>query len=196
MKRFSALLLGGFGAIWVFGIVAAARNILRFETTPGLADAPSSQWPNSTPFARVTNRFTIVMFADPDCSCTRASLSELRKLLFAYPQTARVYVVFEKCRLGQAAANSSLWKSAATLPDTMLVLDEAGEIARQFHVTTSGQTFVYSRDGALSFRGGITSSRGHEGDSDGTKAIGSLLSGQTVSVSATPVYGCALTNSR
>jgi hypothetical protein len=45
----------------------------------------------------------------------------------------------------------------------------------------------------LAFSGGITDSRGHEGDNDGADAILEIVSGPGVrAVARTPVFGCTL----
>ncbi len=84
-----------------------------------------------------------------------------------------------------------LWQLAKTLP-ARVMLDRDGVEARRFHVLGSGTALLYSPSGHLLFSGGMTSSRGHEGDSVGREAITSFVLHGTASVARTPVFGCAL----
>ena len=70
--------------------------------------------------------------------------------------------------------------------------DDDGREARLFHAETSGHTALYGAQGQLIFDGGITVSRGHEGDNDGTEAILALLHDKTPDRAQTPVYGCLI----
>jgi hypothetical protein len=72
-----------------------------------------------------------------------------------------------------------------------VIEDEGGDEARRFGVVASGHLLVYSADGRRLFSGGITSSRGHEGDSDGKSMVLDLLKGNEKEMSAA-VYGCSL----
>jgi hypothetical protein len=51
---------------------------------------------------------------------------------------------------------------------------------------------LYDARGRLLFRGGLTSARGHEGDSAGLQRISSLLRTGQADRSDAPVYGCSL----
>jgi hypothetical protein len=70
--------------------------------------------------------------------------------------------------------------------------DPDGAIAQAFGAYTSGQVLVYGADGGLLFNGGITASRGHEGDNPGRAAIVARLRDQVPAPSTASVFGCAL----
>ena len=53
-------------------------------------------------------------------------------------------------------------------------------------------TVLYDIQGRLLFSGGITSARGHEGDSAGLQRISSLLRTGKADRSDAPVYGCSM----
>jgi hypothetical protein len=57
---------------------------------------------------------------------------------------------------------------------------------------TSGHTLLYAADGTIAFRGGVTRSRGHEGDNAGTRALADLLNHRKPDTTTTPVFGCPL----
>ena len=71
-------------------------------------------------------------------------------------------------------------------------VDDEGIEARRFGVSTSGQTLLYDKAGALLFSGGITGARAHQGDNDGRRSIVALLNRKTPGRTATNVFGCSL----
>jgi hypothetical protein len=71
-------------------------------------------------------------------------------------------------------------------------IDRASYEARQFGSATSGQVLLYDRAGRLLFSGGITGSRGHEGDNLGRARVTALIRGAAPDRPVSPVFGCAL----
>lgn len=87
---------------------------------------------------------------------------------------------------------SDLWSQAARIPGVQTKVDVEGLEARRFGAMTSGATYLFDSAGDLLFSGGITGSRGHEGDNAGKGAvINAARSGQPASC-APPVFGCSL----
>ena len=52
--------------------------------------------------------------------------------------------------------------------------------------------FVYDAHGDLSFSGGITSGRAHEGDNAGVDRVIACINGGATNSSSTAVFGCSL----
>jgi hypothetical protein len=90
---------------------------------------------------------------------------------------------------------TSLWQTVSTLDDVTAVADDGGREAERFGALTSGQTYLFDPQGQLLFRGGITPSRGHQGDNVGSQRIAALVHGETPSRSLSEVFGCALSES-
>jgi hypothetical protein len=88
--------------------------------------------------------------------------------------------------------SSDLWRRASAIPGVMVVRDDEGVEAARFRASTSGATVLYDVEGHLLFSGGLTSARGHEGDSAGLERIRSLLRTGKADRSDAPVYGCSL----
>ncbi|EMI52168.1 hypothetical protein [Rhodopirellula sallentina] len=110
----------------------------------------------------------------------------------------QVYAVFIKptaCCGEDGWERSDLWQSAERMPGVIVVLDEGGMEASCFRATTSGQVVMYDAAGDLCFSGGITSSRGHQGDNAGRAAIVKHIRHGESDVTNTPVYGCHLLHS-
>lgn len=73
-----------------------------------------------------------------------------------------------------------------------LLLDKTASEAKAFGAVSSGETYLFDRDGKLCFQGGITAARGHEGDNSGRESIEKILSGRQSARLNYPVYGCLL----
>lgn len=73
-----------------------------------------------------------------------------------------------------------------------MVVDVDGMLAANFNATTSGHCLLYTVTGSLMFQGGITTERGHEGESCGRVAMRDLLARNPSSVDHAPVFGCEL----
>lgn len=89
---------------------------------------------------------------------------------------------------------TDLWKDAALIPGVRVALDDEGLEADLFSAETSGVTLLYDSAGNLLFQGGITRSRGHEGDNDGRRSIVDFVAKDTARRAETFVYGCPLKN--
>jgi hypothetical protein len=120
-------------------------------------------------------------------------MEELSRLLVRTGSDVDITAVFIRPN-GFAAGweQTDLWHSAARLPDVRVMVDPGGAMARRFGAATSGYTLLYDAEGRAVFRGGITSARGHAGDSVGRGAILSWLETGQSDTSVAPVFGCPL----
>jgi hypothetical protein len=182
-----------FAAAWMGVVALGVSSALHYEMTAGATvDAPG-HWPSDSALVRSSDRPTLVMFAHPHCSCTRASLSELLALVSSSGLRVRIVVVFLKPReFGRDWEKSDLWRTARSIPGVALFCDDDGVECERFCARTSGETLLYDTNGRLMFHGGLTASRGHEGDNAGLSAVEGLLAGELDSPQRTPVFGCAL----
>jgi hypothetical protein len=180
--------------VWVAALGSGFTILVRYASAPGAMDtAPRLAWPADSRLARRPHRPTLVMFAHPHCPCSRASVSELARLLQRVPDGLEAYVLFVRPReTSPDWDRTDLWRSAAAIPGVTVLGDEDGVEAARFHALTSGLTVVYDGEGRLLFRGGITSARGHEGNSFGRERIISLLTTGKADRNDSPVFGCAL----
>ena len=87
---------------------------------------------------------------------------------------------------------TELWRSATAIPGVTVTSDDGGHEAALFHAVTSGQVVLFDAAGHEIFSGGITGSRGHEGDNPGLARILSLLSHGSAERAKAPVFGCRL----
>ena len=139
---------------------------------------------------------TLIMLVHPQCPCSRASLTELSRLMALCPKRANVSVLFLRpAGCPEAFADTDLRRQAQAIPGVMVATDDNGDAARRFGAATSGETLLYAPSGRLLFHGGLTGSRGHEGDNAGLSAAAAWLHGAS-GPSQSPVYGCPMTADR
>jgi hypothetical protein len=191
-SRFGNVALTVAAAVWATAIGLGTHTVLRYENTSGTVGVPPLVWPSRTKILRRHDRYTLVMFAHPDCPCTRASLGEVESLMTELQGKLDVFVQFRKPGVSLTEVRASdLWKTAVAMPGVSARLDRDGAEALEFGAAVSGQTMLYDKDGKLIFSGGITASRGHVGDNPGARAILRGLGGADA-LSHAPVFGCSL----
>jgi hypothetical protein len=179
--------------LWLLGAASGFGILAKYQGTQGSVGKTPQGWPQEAQVVLDQKRNTLVMFAHPQCPCTRASIEELNRLM-AKSQgklTAQVYFFRPHDQQGDWV-KTDLWRSAAAIPGVSVNEDIDGKQAHLFGAETSGHVLLYDTHGQLLFNGGITESRGHAGDNAGENTIVSLVSGQTASLKQTPVFGCSL----
>jgi hypothetical protein len=174
-------------AVWGTLAMMSASNL------PSQAGAPPARWPAESSLPRPSGKPTLIMFVQPNCGCSAASVGELSLLMNSCQENVNAHVIFLK-PTGQPTnwLQSDLWRQAAAVPGTSAAYDAEGREARLFGVETSGEVVLYGADGRLRFRGGVTLSRGHLGDNPGLAALEALISHAPSQVTQTPVFGCPL----
>lgn len=179
--------------IWLAAVAAGNYVLLEYSFTPGTPADTISEWPDGSQLHLSEQLPTLVMIAHPHCSCTRASISELARLMSRLHGRVSTRVVFIKpAALGDDWERTDLWESAVLIPGVDVIADVDGSEAELFGAKTSGQTFLYATDGRLLFAGGITATRGHEGDSIGKQRIIALVREGETDRTVSSVFGCPL----
>lgn len=190
------LLLSIAVALWLGSVAIGVAALQRYKSSPAAELAPPSVWPAASLLTRNAGKPTLVLIAHPRCPCTRATVHELGVLLAragAAGAAVTADVVFVRpTGVAQDWEKTELWRSAAALPGVTVSRDPDGREASLFHAATSGQVVLFDAKGQQIFAGGITESRGHEGDNPGLTRILSLLSHGSAERAKAPVFGCAL----
>ncbi|RKG70447.1 RedB protein [Corallococcus sp. CA054B] len=186
-RRALPWLVGG----WLVTSVLGLGLVWSYANAEGPAATPPGRLPER--FARAPGVWTLLVFVHPRCPCSRATLAELAKLLDRHGARLSTHVfVWAPREAPPGFERSELWTRAAALPGAEVVADVDGQVARELGARTSGQLVLFSPDGVERFAGGITPTRGHEGDSAGGGAIRELLDSELSSTATAPVFGCAL----
>jgi hypothetical protein len=180
-------------AVWLGAAVFGLRVVWAYDNAPGVNARAPQRWPARSALAAASDRQTLVVFAHPQCPCSRASIGELAEVLARTQHQPRTYVVFLKpTGFADGWEKTGLWQTASGLPGVTVLRDDGGAEARAFGVETSGQTLLYDSRGALLFNGGITGSRGHAGDNAGRAALIALIGRAPTGRSDANVFGCPL----
>jgi hypothetical protein len=175
------LVVVGLMQLWSYGAARAQP-----------ADAPT-RWPDACGIERDPSKPTLLVFAHPHCPCTRATISELERIAARCRDEVSIVVLFIlPPTLDDEWAKSERWNAAAAIPNVVVRLDRDGVHATRFGARASGQTLLYDRRGELVFAGGVTASRGHEGDNPGAAAVIAFARDGRASCSSAPVFGCEL----
>jgi hypothetical protein len=191
----------GFSA---FSTLIGMRALIAFDQTAGAAGAVPLRWPAASAIKRSGGRPELLVFAHPFCSCTAATLAELAHFsVRRKPGTAapNITVLFFRPRNSEWApdglwkndfSKNDLWHQAQTLEEGHAAWDDDGQEARRFGARTSGYVLLYSSGGDLLFRGGVTGSRGHQGDNDGLDQLVASFDSRRLAPKTGRVFGCAL----
>jgi len=180
------------GLAWAGAAVFGVHALLQYENAPGKIGQIPSAWPANSSIQLAADRPTLVMFAHPQCPCTRASISELESIVAHTQGKARVLVLFYTPRdTGDDWRQTDTCRSAARIPGVTVVSDIDGQEAERFGAETSGHAFLFDPNGHFLFSGGITASRGHSGDNTCESSIVSLIGNQSVTLARTFVFGCS-----
>jgi hypothetical protein len=178
---------------WATAVSAGFGVLLRYKATPGDAGSPPARWPSASRLPRASDQgATLVLFAHPHCPCTHASMSELARLAADAPGFDAVVALVRPSGATEDWDDTELRRRAAAIPGATVVFDDEGAEAERFRAAVSGFAVLYDREGRLRFKGGLTSARGHEGDSFGRRRVLAVLSGGSPDRNDAPVFGCAL----
>lgn len=180
-------------AIWLLLVTLGSAGMWRYKYKQIAEPAASALWPATSELPRAKVLPTLLMFVHPRCTCSRASVAELAKLMGRSQGRVSAHVVFFRPRGTPASwARGELWTAAGQIPGVLVHDDEGGREAQLFHGETSGHAVLYDPAGWRLFDGGITPARGHEGESEGSRALLGLLHGKTPARDQAAVFGCPL----
>jgi hypothetical protein len=191
----------------VFGLAAMAAvsalflslTLVAFDSKPGPEAAPPRTLPRDTAITVTAHRAHLLMFVHPQCGCTNASIAQLRRIEALWrPENPDITpdITFVVFRPKNSGMQWNALDDSRRFPASRVLWDEDGVEAKRFRVRTSGTILLYSSGGRLLFSGGITASRGHEGDNYGLTALSERVNAKSPSTAVpftSRVFGCALT---
>jgi len=167
--------------------------MMNYENTPGTTIATAEVWPKQTALIAHPTYPTLLMFLHPHCPCSQASIGELARVAAAAKDRLAIIVIFIRPKeFDHAWVKTSLWQAANRIPEIQIIVDSEGQEARHFGATVSGQVFLYHSNGPCLFQGGLTSSRGHSGDSIGRNAILDGIFQKATNTTESFAFGCTL----
>ncbi len=178
--------------LWLGLIVGGYAWLLRYSFAAGKASASPPTIPSSVASPAPSARAQLFLALHPRCPCSRATLSELAKIRSRAPEACEVTVLMYK-----PAGEPDRWMKGALLDkcrqmNCRVLPDPDGRLASLLGSLTSGGVVLYDAKGRLRYQGGITASRGHEGDNAGKQAVIEILRGHRDSQKSMPVFGCPI----
>lgn len=184
--------------LWLVAVGVGLLVLLQYSYRPGAVGAVLGRWPDLTKLQFVGDKPNLVMFLHPKCPCSRASVREFEEIVARCQDLQHSQIVFVRPHdVSNAWVETNLWDAATAIPGVAVSTDFPGQSAEQFGALTSGHTFLFDSERALVFSGGITSSRGHEGDNGGRDSIVEFLQDEVgrSEPAQFPVFGCPLLGS-
>ena len=149
-KRPRRPLLAAAFLLWLIVVGVGLGRLWAYAQTPGPAAHASALWPAATALVRDTHRPTLLVFAHPQCPCSRATIGELAILMAHARDRVTAYVIFYRPLNVEAGwEQTDLWRSAAAIPGVRVLPDENGADATVFDAATSGQTLLSRRGRAV-----------------------------------------------
>lgn len=183
--------------LWTLLLAAGAGALSLYEFKGTVPASLADRWPENPVIQFDSERPTLLMFLHPRCPCSAASIAQLDRVLSRYPGRFRACVL-----IARPSGVPEDWEEGANLgaarrlPDNTLLLDPEGALAQRFGALNSGTVQAFDREGNRLFSGGITASRGHEGESLGSLSLLDIGAGKAPCVAAMPVFGCPLMGAR
>lgn len=179
-------------AVWFAALTVAFGLIALEDGKAGAQGTAPQSWPAQSAIAAPAGKSSLVMFMHPRCPCSSASLAEFERLMTQLDEPTNLVIVFVKPEgTPKGWEESGLYRRAGELKGVTVLVDEGGVEAKRFGARTSGHVLVYSAAGELTFQGGITAGRGHEGANAGQQGALDGARGRSC-CEKSEVYGCQL----
>lgn len=178
--------------LWAASVAGGLIALNVYSATPGSTAENTATWPSDAGLTRTDGRPVLVVTLHPRCPCSRATVSELNKLMTRLVDRLDVYVLFVHDAEDSSWVDSDLYVAAGRIPGVQTRGDRAGRISARLRASTSGSALLFDGRGEHRFSGGLTPGRGHEGDSVGAQQIVRLVEGEAPRAARSAVYGCEL----
>jgi hypothetical protein len=184
---------------WLFGIVVwlavmagSYAWLLRYSFADGRTSVAPRIIPAGLGLSPRLTRPQLLLALHPRCPCSRATVNELARILTQAPNASDVTVFMYK-----PSGEPDSWLQGGLLDacrrmGCQIRADPDGRLAASLGSLTSGGVVLYDAEGKLRYQGGITGSRGHEGNNAGEQAIIEILLGRRSSHKSMPVFGCPI----
>lgn len=164
-----------------------------YSFTPAAPTPVLEEWPAETALARRSNLHTAILFLQPRCPCSRASLMEATHLIEELGEKVEWVAVLQQPAPGTGdPVTTGITTLAGAIPGLSTYTDAGSVEAQRFGATISGELLLFDPHGRLCFHGGLTSGRGHEGVSVGSLAVRDWIRRGSATKVTCNVYGCRL----
>jgi len=167
--------------VWSFALATAYYAAMAWDYKAGLGSAglPKREMAIQKPL--------LIVVLHSQCPCSLATIENLINL----PETDRSQLKIRLVFTGPNQSDSKVNEESEVLAGVDREYLTESQVLSRYGARTSGQAYLYSRGGDLIFSGGLTDSRGIQGDSAGLLAIRETVAGRKC-IAKAPVYGCVL----
>lgn len=187
----SVILIG-----WVVAISVVWWNMTAYSFQIDGEASPLDAWPDESQLSMAEDRPTVLLFLHPRCPCSVASLTELERAIAETPADRQPRLLVLATVPAQHDApwtESNNIRHSQQLPNVKVVIDVGGRESHKFGVASSGHVMAFAPTGELLFSGGVTQSRGHEGNNVGRASlVRALAKNEAQTALQIPVFGCRL----
>jgi hypothetical protein len=178
---------------WLFILGLLVWKQYDYKSTPGKASLFVGRAPDSSSIKFDSKHYNFITFIHPKCSCSEATIENLTTMTrdFANKNISFHVVFYSSSELGSDLENSKYVKEVKELQNTRIYFDKKLTDFSLYDVETSGQSFLFDTEKNLIFKGGITESRGHLGETLSMRKIAGYLEGEKPnSITLAPTFGC------
>lgn len=177
--------------LWALMVSLCFIGLMQYKAEPGTQSQPPKVAPTANePHSSLNNQ--LLVFLHPQCACSFATLNELKRLMHSINDTPTLTIYFADIMPIAELKTHGLWELATSISSAHVTIDTDNQRIDTFDQHVSGNILFYNRDGQLAFNGGITSSRGHEGDSQGKLKLMAILNQESPAYASSETYGCRL----
>jgi hypothetical protein len=178
--------------LWMAIAGVGLALIASHDSKAGRRAIVPAAWSSELGLPEQDGRPLVVVAVHPRCPCTPSTIDAIRDATARAQAEPRIIaIVMTPSSQGPDwAGGESLAKLREIGAQINIDLDGAG--AARLGATTSGHVIVFAADGTRVFSGGVTPSRGHVGECNGTTALEASLRGRRPHIAETPVFGCEL----
>ncbi|MGB7345858.1 MAG: RedB [Pirellulaceae bacterium] len=163
------------------------------EQGDGVSDLRTVSFAGGLATACDDPRQALFIFYHPHCPCTTATIRNLERLAGRFAEPTQVWAIaFCPSATPESWVDSATTKRLVANVGASLLADTDGKIAMQFGAKTSGHVMLYNAQRQLTFSGGITPGRGHEGDCAASDDLLRSIHGEFDETKKWPVHGCPI----
>jgi hypothetical protein len=144
---------------WLLSVAGGFGYLSLFAGAPGVAATAPRSWPADVTIPRDIDRPTLLVPLHVESASSRETVVELGRLMARVRDRVDAHVLLVPGGRGEDLMGSPLWRSATSIANVDVRVDDGGTIAARFGAVASERVLLYDTDGTLRFAGGIADTR-------------------------------------
>ena len=115
-------------SVWALTVVAGSLFLTHYSNRPGKAAIAPESWPSESSLSLSADKATLLVLLHPQCSCSKATLAELERIMMAAGSSVHAQLVFfDSPNMENHWVEGDLWEKAERIPGVQLVRDTDGD---------------------------------------------------------------------